>query len=55
MTIDYERVWELLAEAVTYGEGCHEACASCPYAEECHASEGWWGCGVWEKGMGDDL
>lgn len=48
-------VAELAAEYVVSGEGCEGACEHCPYAEECEASDGWWGCGAWEEGMGEDL
>ena len=48
-------VAQLADEYVEYGEGCDEACEHCPYAAQCEACEGWWGCGAWEAGMGDDL
>ena len=48
-------VEELTDKYVEYGEGCDGACEHCPYAEQCNATEGWWGCGAWEVGMGDDL
>ena len=48
-------VEELTERYVTFGEGCEGACERCPYAEQCSACEGWWGCGAWEEGMGDDL
>ena len=50
-----EVVSRLVDEDVEYGEGCDEACEHCPFAERCAACEGWWGCGAWEVGMGDDL
>ena len=48
-------VAELTEQYVEFGEGCEDACAHCPYAAQCHATEGWWGCGAWEEGMGEDL
>ncbi len=48
-------VAQLADECVEYGEGCDEDCEHCPYAAQCEACEGWWGCGAWEEGMGDDL
>ena len=45
----------LTARYVTFGEGCEGACEHCPYAEQCEACEGYWGCGAWEEGMGEDL
>ena len=30
-------------------------CEGCPLAAECELHELWWGCGVWEDGMGEDL
>ena len=30
-------------------------CVGCPHAEECEALELFWGCGVWEDSMGEDL
>lgn len=46
---------KLAARYVKYGCGCEKACEHCPYCDQCEAQEGWWGCGAWEKGMGDDL
>ena len=45
----------LTEKYVTYGDGCEKACEHCPYADQCEACEGWWGCGAWEEGMGEDL
>lgn len=45
----YEVVDKLLDQ---YGA---EGCAHCPYAEQCKARELYWGCGVWEEQMGEDL
>lgn len=50
-----DKVDELTDLYVTFGEGCGEACKHCPYREECNEKEGWWGCGAWEEGMGEDL
>ena len=30
-------------------------CEGCPLAAECELHELWWGCDVWESGMGEDL
>ena len=30
-------------------------CENCPFAEQCDKEELFWGCGVWEDMMGDDL
>ena len=30
-------------------------CAGCPVAHECATSELFWGCGIWEDEMGEDL
>ena len=32
-----------------------EGCVGCPHAAECEALELFWGCGVWEDEMGEDL
>lgn len=32
-----------------------EVCDRCPFAEECSRGEWFWGCGVWEAYMGEDL
>lgn len=45
----YEVVDKLLDQ---YGA---EGCAHCPYAEQCETRELYWGCGVWEEQMGEDL
>ena len=31
------------------------ACEHCPFADVCEALELFWGCEVWEEGMGEDL
>lgn len=30
-------------------------CAECEHRYECEALELYWGCGVWEEAMGEDL
>lgn len=45
----YDVVAELEAQ---YGE---DGCAHCPYAGQCDHQELYWGCGVWELQMGEDL
>ena len=45
----YEVVDRLLDQ---YGT---EGCEYCPYAEQCQAQQLYWGCGVWEEQMGEDL
>lgn len=52
---EYREIFDRLADLVTYGEGCEAACAACPYRERCHETASWYGCGIWEEGMGDDL
>ena len=32
-----------------------QACEVCPYAGQCDANDLYFGCGVWEVSMGDDL
>lgn len=49
------KVDELTDLYVITGEGCENACKHCPYYTECHKTEGWFGCGAWEEGMGEDL
>lgn len=55
MTKEMSKKVEELMELVEYGEGCEKACEKCPFAEQCKKEELFWGCGCWEKGMGDDL
>ena len=31
------------------------SCEGCPFADQCEALELYWGCPVWEEGMGEDL
>ena len=30
-------------------------CANCPFANRCHKENLFYGCSVWEEGMGEDL
>ena len=39
---------------MVYALECH-ACEDCPLADMCEAHELFWGCGVWEDSMGEDL
>ena len=32
-----------------------EGCEGCPFAAVCGEHELFWGCGVWEEAMGEDL
>lgn len=50
--MEFRKVTDELFE--TY-ETTEEMCAHCPYREECEPKELFWGCGVWETEMGDDL
>ena len=50
-----EVVADLTDRYVVEGEGCEGACEHCPYCAQCEACEGFWGCGAWEYGMGEDL
>lgn len=45
----------LTDETLSVDDACSMACAQCPYADRCHADELFYGCGVWEDSMGDDL
>lgn len=33
----------------------YETCSHCPLEDVCGECELYWGCGVWEESMGDDL
>lgn len=35
--------------------GCPRSCEECPFKDSCKSEELFWGCGVWEDGMGEDL
>ena len=45
-------IWNMM-DAVDYNP--ETACASCPFADRCQREELFWGCGVWEDQMGEDL
>lgn len=45
----YEITSRLASE---YGE---DGCQHCPYREQCEEAELFFGCGVWEEMMGEDL
>ena len=34
---------------------CDAICQRCPYRERCEIEALYWGCGVWEESMGEDL
>lgn len=36
-------------------EECESVCEVCPFADRCGKEELYWGCGVWETAMGEDL
>lgn len=36
-------------------EMLNTCCERCPYAERCHSESLFYGCSVWEEGMGEDL
>ena len=48
-----EMTREELMEMV-YDMDC-ESCEVCPFAKVCGQHELFWGCGVWEDMMGEDL
>lgn len=35
--------------------GCPRSCEECPFKDSCKSEELFWGCGVWEDSMGEDL
>ena len=35
--------------------GCPRSCEECPFKDSCKSEELFWGCGVWEDDMGEDL
>lgn len=53
LTKEMHKAINELYEAVGYD--CDACCEQCPYAEACEANELFWGCGVWEDSMGEDL
>ncbi len=54
-----EKFWKVTSELddrIFDGElTCKQACEVCPYHKTCKTDELFWGCGVWERSMGDDL
>lgn len=53
----YEEFMEMYYERID-AEGIDETvdyCEGCPYRDRCHSEEIFWGCGVWEDYMGEDL
>ena len=49
-------VVEQLAEDREYSmEELDKMCECCPYAEQCQTQQLYWGCGIWEAQMGEDL
>ena len=49
MEMYYERIEaEGINDEIDYCEGC-------PYRDRCESEELFWGCGVWEDYMGEDL
>lgn len=48
-----ERYYEIL-ETEGYDED-RDYCEGCPYRDRCGSEEIFWGCGVWEDSMGEDL
>jgi hypothetical protein len=35
--------------------GCPQDCEECPFKDSCDSEELFYGCEVWEDGMGEDL
>jgi hypothetical protein len=48
-------VVEMFGEDGLTAEECEGVCEVCPFAERCGREELYWGCGVWEEMMGEDL
>lgn len=46
---------EMMAIVRTFDITEGHTCEHCPLAEECELHELFWGCDVWETGMGEDL
>ena len=62
MKIEEMRVVDALVEEMfgedgeeLTAEGCGSVCEVCPFADRCEKEELYWGCGVWETAMGEDL
>ena len=47
-----EKIWAMM-DAEDYNP--KTACEKCPFAEQCRREELFYGCGVWEDQMGEDL
>lgn len=52
--MDYEMMTREELMQVVYHQDCAD-CADCPLAGLCADRELFWGCGVWEDQMGEDL
>lgn len=48
-------VVEMFGEDELTPEDCENVCEACPFADRCEKEELYWGCGVWEEMMGEDL
>ena len=62
MKIEEMRIVDALVEEVFGEDGdeltveeCESVCEVCPFADRCGKEELYWGCGVWETAMGEDL
>ena len=60
MKIEEMRVVDALVEEMFGEDGLtvddiEKVCAVCPFADRCEKEELYWGCGVWETAMGEDL
>ena len=60
MTLVEMRKVDKLVEEMFGGYGlttdeCECVCDACPFAERCGEEELYFGCGVWEEMMGEDL
>lgn len=55
MTSEFDGTPMLTYKGEELIEECGSACESCPFKQLCKDVELWWGCGVWEEEMGDDL
>lgn len=60
MTLEEMRVVDALVVEMFGKNGltadeCEDVCEVCPFAERCGREELYWGCGVWEEMMGEDL
>jgi len=48
-------VVEMFGEDGLTADECEDVCEVCPFAERCGREELYFGCGVWEEMMGEDL